>query len=138
MLIFCTLTTAPCKRLPHSKPDIQEREIKSIRFRGCNERKKAQPELVWSWTPSTGISVVNKINMLRKSLLKYQYLNNVIKSKKTAFYDLDITICNTTIKMEKRVILPHQFRLTLFFYQVWWTTVKFLDYGIFPDFFVNR
>ena len=48
--------------------------------------------------------MVNKINTLHKSLLNYQYLNNVIKSKKTAFYDLDITICNTTIKMEKRVL----------------------------------
>ena len=56
--------------------------------------------------------MINKINTLRKSLLKYQYLNNKIKSNKTLFFYPDVNICNTTKKRKKRVISPHQFRLT--------------------------
>ena len=62
---------------------------------------KAQPELVWCLTPSTGINVVNKINLLRKPLLRYQYFNNGIKSKKMAFFDFGVTTCKTTKKWQK-------------------------------------
>ena len=65
------------------------------------ETIKAQPELVWCLTPSTGINVVNKINLLRKSLLRYQYFNNGIKSKKVAFFDFGITTWKTTNKWQK-------------------------------------
>ena len=49
-------------------------------------------------TPSTGINVVNKINLLRNPLLIYQYFNNGIKSKKTVLFDLDVTTCKITNK----------------------------------------
>jgi hypothetical protein len=49
-------------------------------------------------TPSTGINVVNKINLLRNQLLIYQYFNNGIKSKKIALFDLGVTTCKTTNK----------------------------------------
>jgi len=46
--------------------------------------------------------VVNKINLLRKSLLRYQYLNNGIKSKKVAFFDFGITTWKTMNKWQKK------------------------------------
>jgi len=45
--------------------------------------------------------VVNKINLLRKPLLRYQYFNNGIKSKKMAFFDFGVTTCKTTKKWQK-------------------------------------
>ncbi len=36
-----------------------------------------------------------------QSLLRYQYLNNVIKSKKMALFDLDVATCKTTEKWQK-------------------------------------
>ena len=52
-------------------------------------------------TPSTGINVVNKINPLRKPLLRYQYFNNGIKSKKMAFFDFGVNSCKTSKKWQK-------------------------------------
>jgi len=49
-------------------------------------------------TPSTGINVVNKINLLRKLLLIYQYFNNGIKSKKIVLFDFGVTTCKATNK----------------------------------------
>jgi len=45
--------------------------------------------------------VVNKINLLRKPLLRYQYFNNGIKSKKTEPFYFAITICKTRNKWQK-------------------------------------
>jgi len=45
--------------------------------------------------------VVNKINLLHKPLLRYQYLNDGIKSKKWYFFDFGITTCKTTKKWQK-------------------------------------
>ena len=45
--------------------------------------------------------MVNKINLLRKPLLRYQYFNNGIKSKKMAFFDFGVTTCKTTKKWQK-------------------------------------
>ena len=50
---------------------------------------------------STGISVVNKINLLHKPLLRYQYFNDSIKNKKWHFFDFEITTCKTTRKQQK-------------------------------------
>jgi len=45
--------------------------------------------------------VVNKINLLRKSLLRYQCFNNGIKSKKVAFFDFGVTAWKTMNKWQK-------------------------------------
>ena len=45
--------------------------------------------------------MVNKINLLRKPLLRYQYFNNGIKSKKTEPFYFAITICKTRNKWQK-------------------------------------
>ena len=45
--------------------------------------------------------MVNKINLLRKSLLKYQCFNNGIKSKKVAFFDFGVTTWKTMNKWQK-------------------------------------
>ena len=45
--------------------------------------------------------MVNKINLLRKSLLRYQYFNNGIKSKKAAFFDFGVTTWKTMNKWQK-------------------------------------
>jgi hypothetical protein len=45
--------------------------------------------------------VVNKINLLHKPLLRYQYFNDSIKNKKWHFFDFEITTCKTTRKRQK-------------------------------------
>ena len=45
--------------------------------------------------------MVNKINLLRKPLLRYQYFNNGIKSKKIALFDFGVTTCKATNKWQK-------------------------------------
>jgi CRISPR/Cas system-associated endonuclease Cas1 len=45
--------------------------------------------------------VVNKINLLHKPLLRYQYFNDSIKNKKWHFFDFEITTCKTTRKQQK-------------------------------------
>jgi REP-associated tyrosine transposase len=45
--------------------------------------------------------VVNKINLLHKPLLRYQYFNDSIKNKKWHFFDFKITTCKTTRKRQK-------------------------------------
>ncbi|MEA3417576.1 MAG: hypothetical protein U9R02_15775 [Thermodesulfobacteriota bacterium] len=44
--------------------------------------------------------MVNKINLLRKPSLRYQYFNNGIKSKKIELFYFAITICNTRNKWQ--------------------------------------
>ena len=68
----------------------------------CNNGSiRAQPELLWFLTPSTGFNVVNKINMLPKSLLKYQCFINGIESEKQYSFDSYVTTCKTTNKRQK-------------------------------------
>ena len=45
--------------------------------------------------------MVNKINLLRKPLLKYRYLNNGIKSKKIVLFGFGVTTCKTTNKRQE-------------------------------------
>ena len=45
--------------------------------------------------------MVNKINLLHKPLLRYQYFNDSIKNKKWHFFDFEITTCKTTRKRQK-------------------------------------
>ena len=45
--------------------------------------------------------MVNKINLLHKPLLRYQYFNDSIKNKKWHFFDFEITTCKTTKKRQK-------------------------------------
>jgi len=45
--------------------------------------------------------VVNKINLLHKPLLRYQYFNDSIKNKKWHFFDFEITTCKITRKRQK-------------------------------------
>ena len=68
-------------------------------------------------TPSTGINVVNKINLLRKSLLRYQHLNKVIKSKKMAFFDLYVTTYKTRKKRQKEGYFTTSVPVDPFYFQ---------------------
>ncbi|MBW2737664.1 MAG: hypothetical protein JRE64_02210 [Deltaproteobacteria bacterium] len=45
--------------------------------------------------------MVNKINLLRKPLLRYQYFNDGIKGEKMALFDFGVTACKTTKKWQK-------------------------------------
>ena len=79
--------------------------------------------------------MVNKINLLRKLLLRYQYFNNGIKSKKMAFFDFGVTTCKSSKNGKKRVILPHQFRLTHIISKI--DSVKMLEIITYTEYFPN-
>jgi hypothetical protein len=63
-------------------------------------------------TPSTGISVINNISHLSKTLLIYQFFFKGIKGQNIVLFIFVVTTCKIGIKSQNRTILPHQFRLT--------------------------
>jgi hypothetical protein len=50
---------------------------------------------------STGINVINEIKLLRKLLLDINLLTMVLRAKKMALFDFDVTDCKTTQKWQK-------------------------------------